>query len=505
MLFPCLRYAFLTLLISFSLTANAGIEIDQDAFAEAKQNLCKNSNVFPIEVFHHLDTFNKVFLGVPPYCDAFEGISSDEVIQKDEEGKKKIVLMPNLKSLDFSTTDTYHAYMNKLIAWDVVREKAGLYESSHANPSRHQMSTVLALAVGRVWPRLNESERLSLITDPKCGAKSKFSMLPTFNNYRKNPGPGWSQGLQKMKELCRVDNFAELFSKVPRGLLTEAATLMVLTGMNGNLFLFNLCESFKKHPMLYDHESAEVFSDKAGVEGAIDRFTESYLTFAIHPKSIIQHFSYNEDPANLSKEQKEAINTWTSEKYFWVLNRERFGLLGDLISHHFRNGDHIAPPENLGKVINDLKAAIEELPKHEGLVFRGETRENAESYYRKGRLITFNSLTSTSADFGVAVHFARDWKRNEDYDPSVPEAFRRDKENFPEEDYEKLYERYREEDLKENAVILVIEGKSGVNITSHSDFKNELEVLYAPGAQFEVTSTEPLGESGGLKVFLKEK
>ena len=111
-----------------------------------------------------------------------------------------------------------------------------------------------------------------------------------------------------------------------------------------------------------------------------------------------------------------------------------------------------------------LDCELRELPRLEGIVYRAVPRRLPASLYRKGNVVTWNQPSSTSEDPRVARHFLTSRSR-----------------------------------VRPTGAIFIIHSVTGRPIKEHSLYKEEKEVLFPAGTQFQVVNQADVG----LKTLLE--
>jgi|GEM_PF-6096066 len=390
-----------------------------------------------------------------------------------------------------------------MILFNSKDEKVTVEMYQHPPDTRNIASLLITLSISRIWDGLTEKERIDLMTNEHCDFKSDFALLPKFSDPKVQPGKGNIKGSLAVKRICQAQTVGDALAMLPESIVAEAMLMSTITGKNINSFAASLCYFKSQSPALVDTSFEDVLKSDITTFEAFDTYLNIVSHYGMHGKAMLSKQFYGNDDTELSERETSALKEWAGNKYFWLSNREEYGRIGDLFSRLHRNSDKYGSLENLAQTNIDLKKALETLPEHFGITYRGERRKNPENFYKVGRRFTFNTFTSTSTKFYVASHFANGSEANENYDPRAAQAF---KENgtVPEEDFDKIHRQYRTKGFDDDSVVLVIRGESGRNIMRHATYTAEREVLFSSGITFKVVAVEKLRDGVGLKVFVEE-
>lgn len=316
------------------------------------------------------------------------------------------------------------------------------------NPHRHLKSLLIGLAMSYSWDKLSFEERLSLRTHASCDSGTSLFKLPKFSRLHENPGPGDPELEKNLGDLC-LHSFSRLLEKMPKFLILDAFYLLNESGFDTRVYKNIFCKESKVR-LNENNFFAKLYAG-SNQRGSLKNLSDVKNLFGLSPQNTQKLDDDVVLNQNLSTEEIEAIKAWKGSGYIWVSNREEFGFLGDAFSFFHRNGGLHRKPDNLGKNVSQLKDTLNQLPPHEGLVFRGQNESDPEENYRVGESFEFDRLSSTSTSVNVAYDFSSDGPGS--------------------------------------SVVLILLTKSGRNIMGIGPNKGEREVLFPPGVRFKVVDT----------------
>jgi hypothetical protein len=363
----------------------------------------------------------------------------------------------------------------------------GLYgiTDSPSTPPKELISAGLL----RLWGTLSQLEQMQLLRN--CPRELGLNTLRGFWNISSADQRGSSSNYQLGLRLCQADKLEDVIPLLDKSLLSEYMLNLSVTSPFDTKKILDLCEAWPAARLT----TSPLFPPAASVDQLFFNIGEHYrneMSFSSDALSLFNPLELE----NLTDDQREAIEAYTSSNYDAMNAYQMWGSLGLFFLQRYRDSEEEKySEEDLAEMdqefrreilrerdvfrtmhgrrtataVRTLREALRGMDQYNGVSFSAQKLSgHFFTSLRVGSTFTPDFFMSTSIDQDVAISFL-------DLDSSNTE------------------ERY----------LFVVNNRTGVPLTNHSSFSEEQEVLVHPDASFEVVAVEPFIHNGVAQENIK--